>query len=99
MLGKAINATLGTLSFGKPLYSDVRADRAYLIYPVTFTDAPNGKKVTYKGHHDRHAGENAAWLGVHGRGVGLDCVTNPGFARGSNPYRMVKGLDHQPWVR
>lgn len=46
---EAIHATLGTLSIGKPLYTDVGANYAYLIYPVTFTDAPNGKKATYKG--------------------------------------------------
>src|SRR5262249_10243662 len=46
---EAIHATLGVLSIGKSLYADVRANSAYLIYPVTFTDAPNGKKVTYKG--------------------------------------------------
>ena len=46
---EAIQATLGTLSFGKPLYTDVEKNYAYVIDPVTFTDAPNGKKVTYKG--------------------------------------------------
>jgi hypothetical protein len=46
---EAIHATLGTLSFGKSLYTDVEKNYAYVIYPLTFTDAPNGKKVTYKG--------------------------------------------------
>lgn len=46
---KAIHAALGTLTAGKPLYKDVQRNYAYAIYPVTFTDAPNGKKVTYKG--------------------------------------------------
>lgn len=44
----AIHATLGTLSFGKPIYG-CGENYAYAIYPVTFTDAPNGKVVTYKG--------------------------------------------------
>ena len=46
---EAIHAAIGTLSFGKPIYSDVEKKYAYVIYPVTFTDAPNGRKVTYKG--------------------------------------------------
>ncbi len=46
---EAIHATLGTLSVGRPLFTLVQGNYAYLIYPVTFTDAPNGKKVAYKG--------------------------------------------------
>jgi hypothetical protein len=46
---EAIHAALGTLSFGKPLYTDLQKNYAYVVYPVTFTDAPNGKKVSYKG--------------------------------------------------
>ena len=45
----AIGAALGTLYLGKALYTDVEQNNAYVIYPVTFTDAPKGKKVTYKG--------------------------------------------------
>ena len=45
----AIHASLGILSIGKPLYTDARANTAYVIYPVTFTDVQSGKKVTYKG--------------------------------------------------
>ena len=46
---KAIKATLGILSIGKPLYVEVRRNHAYLIYPVTFTDRQNGKPFFYKG--------------------------------------------------
>lgn len=46
---KAIRATLGILSIGKPLYMEVRGTHAYVIYPVTFTDKQNGKTVSYKG--------------------------------------------------
>lgn len=46
---KAIQATLGTLSIGKPTYTDVKGNNAYSVYPVTFTDAPNGKPVSYRG--------------------------------------------------
>ncbi len=46
---EAIHATLGTLSVGKPLYTEVQGSHAYSIYPVAFTDVQNDKKVTYKG--------------------------------------------------
>lgn len=46
---EAIHAALGTLSVGKAVYTDVEQRNAYVIYPVTFTDAPKGKKVIYKG--------------------------------------------------
>ncbi len=46
---KVIQATGGTLTIGKPLYTEVTADRAYMIYPATFTDAQKGKPVVYKG--------------------------------------------------
>lgn len=46
---KAIHATLGTLSIGKPTYTEVRGDHAYSVYPVTFTDTQNGKSFSYKG--------------------------------------------------
>jgi hypothetical protein len=47
---KAIHATLGTLSIGKPTYTEVRGDHAYSVYPVTFTDTQNGKSFFYKGN-------------------------------------------------
>lgn len=47
---KAIHATLGTLSIGKPAYTDVRAGHAYAVYPVTFTDTQGGKPYSYKGN-------------------------------------------------
>jgi hypothetical protein len=46
---KAIQAPDGTLSIGNPLYTEVTADRAYMIYPATFTDTQKGKPVVYKG--------------------------------------------------
>jgi hypothetical protein len=46
---KAIRATLGTLSIGKPTYTDVQGNHAYSVYPVTFTDTQNGKSYFYKG--------------------------------------------------
>lgn len=46
---KAISATHGTLAIGKPAYSEVSLDRAYIIYPATFSDTQKGKPVTYKG--------------------------------------------------
>jgi hypothetical protein len=46
---KAIHATLGTLTIGKPTYAEVRGDHAYSFYPVTFTDVQNGKSFSYKG--------------------------------------------------
>ena len=46
---KAIHATLGTLSIGKPTYTEVTGDHAYSVYPVTFTDTQNGKPASYKG--------------------------------------------------
>jgi len=70
---KAIKATLGTLSIGKPLYTEVRGGHAYLIYPVTFTDKQNGKTVSYKGNmavtlqktqsHWAFTGVASAWSG------------------------------------
>lgn len=47
---KAIHATLGTLSIGKPTYTDIQGSHAYSVYPVTFTDTQNGKTFTYKGN-------------------------------------------------
>jgi hypothetical protein len=46
---KAIHATLGVLSTGKSIYTEVKGDNAYAIYPVTFTDRQNGKQISYKG--------------------------------------------------
>jgi hypothetical protein len=46
---KSIQATLGTLSIGKPTYTEVRGDYAYSVYPVTFSDTQNGKLTSYKG--------------------------------------------------
>ena len=42
-------APLGVVSIGKPLYTEVRGDDAYMIYPATFTNVQNGKTVVYKG--------------------------------------------------
>jgi ketosteroid isomerase-like protein len=46
---KAIQATHGTLVIGKPIYTELMGDRAYSIYPATFTDTQKGKPVVYKG--------------------------------------------------
>jgi ketosteroid isomerase-like protein len=46
---KAIGATLGSLSIGKPIYTEEAGDHAYLIYPATFTDTQEGKQVVYRG--------------------------------------------------
>ena len=46
---KAISAAQGRLAIGAPAYSEVSFDRAYVIYPATFTDTQKGKPVTYKG--------------------------------------------------
>ena len=46
---KLIQATHGSLVIGEPIYTEVRKNRAYLIYPVTFSDTQKGKPVTYKG--------------------------------------------------
>lgn len=44
---KAIYATLGIRSIAKPIYTDVKGDHAYSVYPVTFTDTQNGKTFSY----------------------------------------------------
>ena len=52
---RALSATHGTLTIGKPAYSEVGFDRAYIIYPATFAntqkgaDTQKGKPVTYQG--------------------------------------------------
>lgn len=46
---KAIHAPLGLLAIGRVLYTEVSHGRAYVIYPITFTDAQNGKRMFYKG--------------------------------------------------
>jgi hypothetical protein len=46
---KRIEATPGKLWIGKPVYSEITADHAYLIYPARFVDTQKGKTVTYKG--------------------------------------------------
>ena len=46
---EAIQATHGTLSIGDPIYTELTGNRAYLIYPATFTDTQKGKPVIYKG--------------------------------------------------
>ncbi len=46
---KAIHGTRGTLSIGKPAYTELMGDHAYFIYPSTFTDTQKGKQVVYKG--------------------------------------------------
>ncbi len=46
---KAIQATHGSLSIGKPIYTELMGDRAYSIYPATFADTQKGKPVVYKG--------------------------------------------------
>jgi ketosteroid isomerase-like protein len=46
---KAIELTEGRLWIGKPDYTEVTADHAYVIYPATFSDKEKGKPVLYKG--------------------------------------------------
>lgn len=46
---QAIHAPLGTVSIGTPIYKEFNGNRAYVIYPSTFTDTQNGKSVIYKG--------------------------------------------------
>ena len=46
---RALSATHGMLTIGKPAYSEVGFDRAYIIYPATFADTQKGKPVTYNG--------------------------------------------------
>jgi ketosteroid isomerase-like protein len=46
---KAIQATLGILEIGKPIYEELNAGRAYVVYPATFSDTQNGKSFVYKG--------------------------------------------------
>ena len=46
---KAIQATYGSLSIGKPIYTEVSGGHAYAIYPATFTDTQKGKSVVYNG--------------------------------------------------
>ena len=46
---KALQATPGVLSIGKAIYTEVMADRAYVIYPPTFADTQQGKPVVYHG--------------------------------------------------
>lgn len=46
---RAISATHGTLTIGNPIYSEISGDRAYIIYPATFSDTQKGKPVSYKG--------------------------------------------------
>ena len=45
----ALQATHGTLEIGKPIYEELNASHAYVIYPATFTDTQKGKQVVYKG--------------------------------------------------
>ncbi|HXS05595.1 MAG TPA: hypothetical protein VN723_02300 [Rhizomicrobium sp.] len=47
---KAIQATGGTLTIGKPLFFDASGGRAYATYPATFSDVQKGKPVVYKGN-------------------------------------------------
>jgi hypothetical protein len=46
---KAIELAGGKLWVGKPSYTEVTGDRAYVIYPATFSDTEKGKPVVYKG--------------------------------------------------
>jgi hypothetical protein len=46
---KAIQLTDGRLWIGKPVYSEVTAEHAYLIYPARFSDLEKGKPVVYRG--------------------------------------------------
>ena len=46
---KAIQGSLGVLSIGKPIYTELNGNHAYSIYPATFTDQQKGKTVVYKG--------------------------------------------------
>jgi ketosteroid isomerase-like protein len=46
---KALQATHGTLTIGNLIFEEIAGDRAYVIYPATFTDMQKGKEVVYKG--------------------------------------------------
>jgi ketosteroid isomerase-like protein len=46
---EATHAPLGTVSIGGPKYREFSGNRAYLIYPVTFSNTQSGKPVAYKG--------------------------------------------------
>jgi hypothetical protein len=46
---KVIQLTSGKLSIGKPVYTELRAVRAYMIYPATFSDKEKRKSVAYHG--------------------------------------------------
>lgn len=68
---RALEATGGTLAIGPPTYSEVQGDRAYFIFPATFSHAQKGKPVVYKGswtmtlHRTpagwRFTGSSSAW--------------------------------------
>jgi hypothetical protein len=46
---KAIPATHGSLSIGKPICAEVMGDHAYFVYPATITDTQKGKPFVYRG--------------------------------------------------
>jgi len=46
---EAIQLTAGRIWIGKPAYAEVTKDRAYMIYPATFSDQEQGKPVVYRG--------------------------------------------------
>ena len=46
---KAIQASPGTLTIGKAIYTEINGAHAYYIYPATFRDTQKGKPATYKG--------------------------------------------------
>ncbi|MEO7041488.1 MAG: hypothetical protein ABI035_04435 [Gemmatimonadaceae bacterium] len=46
---KAIQGTDSKLELGKLIYEELNGNRAYIIYPATFSDTQKGKSVVYKG--------------------------------------------------
>ena len=44
----ALKAQGGRLAIGKAAYAEVQGDRAYIIYPATFSHTRDGKPVVYK---------------------------------------------------
>jgi ketosteroid isomerase-like protein len=46
---KAIRLTDGKLSIGRAVSAFSEGDRAYLVYPATFSDKEDGKPVVYNG--------------------------------------------------
>ena len=60
---KAIQLTGGRLSIGRASYTEFSGDRAYVIYPATFSDLEKGKRVVYQGTWTMTLQKtNARWL-------------------------------------